>query len=124
MQSTLVVFNASWNDTCYHTFSMWAKWAAKYSTSQLKFGEINVTECENVARNYKVSTSGMAGHLPTLILFEDGVEYLRFPLNDLKTGKTAYVNEYNETELIKYFDLDKRFLATRDIGLEKKKGAT
>lgn len=51
-----------------------------------------------------------------MILFEDGVEYLRFPLNDLKTGKTAYVNEYNEKELIKYFDLDKRFLATRDIG--------
>lgn len=63
-----------------------------------------------------MSQSGIAGHLPTLILLEDGIEYLRFPLNDLKTGKTAYVNEYNEKELIKYFDLDKRFLATRDIG--------
>lgn len=90
----------------------------------MKFGEINVAELDNIARNYKVSTSGVAGHLPTLILFEDGVEYLRFPLLDLKTGKSAYVNEYNEKELIKYFDLDKRFLATRDIGLVKKKGAT
>ena len=25
---------------------------------------------------------------------------------------------------MRYFDLDKRYLATRDIGLEKKKGAT
>jgi hypothetical protein len=85
---------------------------------------VNVAELDNVARNYKISTSGIAGHLPALILFEDGVEYLRFPLIDLKTGKTAYVNEYNEKELIKYFDLDKRFLATRDLGLQKKKGTT
>ena len=31
---------------------------------------------------------------------------------------------YKEKELMRYFDLDKRFLATRDIGLEKKKAAT
>ena len=54
----------------------------------------------------------MAGQLPALILFEDGIEYLRFPLIDLRTGKSSYATEYNEKELIKYFYLDKRFLAT------------
>ncbi len=119
-----MIFNANWNDSCYHTYSLWAKLAAKFTTQHLQFAEVNVSDLENVARNYKVSTSGIAGHLPALILFEDGVEYLRFPLMDMSTGKTAYVNEYNEKELIKYFDLDKRFLATRDLGLVKKKGHT
>lgn len=78
-----MIFNATWNDTCYHTYSLWAKLAAKFSTQQMQFGEVNVSELDNVARNYKISTSGIAGHLPALILFEDGVEYLRFPLLDL-----------------------------------------
>lgn len=90
----------------------------------MRFGEVDIAELDNVARNYKVSMSGISGRLPTLILFEDGVEYLRFPLIDLKTGQSAYVREYSEKELVKYFDLDKRFLATRDAGLTKKKGAT
>lgn len=120
----MVIFNATWNDNCYHTYSIWAKWASKYTTSALKFGELNINEVDSVVRNYKVSTSGFAGHLPAVILFEDGVEYLRFPLLDLKTGKSIHANDYNEKELIKYFDLDKRFLATRDIGLEKKRGST
>lgn len=81
-----------------------------------------MSELESVARNFKVVTSGVAGYLPALILFEDGVEYLRFPLIDLRTGKTSVVNDYNEKELVKYFDLDKRFLATQDLGVEKKKG--
>lgn len=34
------------------------------------------------------------------------------------------VTNYKEKDLMRYFDLDKRFLATRDIGLEKKKGTT
>jgi len=62
---------------------LWAKLAAKFSTQQMQFGEVNVSELDNVARNYKISTSGIAGHLPALILYEDGVEYLRFPLLDL-----------------------------------------
>jgi hypothetical protein len=59
-----------------------------------------------------------------LILFEDGEEALRFPTLEEKTGKSGYALQYNEKELIKYFDLDKRFMATRDIGLEKKKAVT
>lgn len=72
LYSTVVIFNANWNDSCYHTYSLWVKLAAKFSTQFLQFAELNVSDLENVARNYKVSTSGIAGHLPALILFEDG----------------------------------------------------
>ena len=97
--------------------------AYRYTTSKLNFVEVDVQEFENIARLCKVSVSGFAGNLPALILFEDGKEVLRFPVND--TDKSSYTTlNYKEKELVKYFDLDKRHLATRDIGVEKKKAAT
>ena len=56
-----------------------------------------------------------------MILLEDGVEYLRFPPVDKETGKTGRVLGYKEKELIEYFNLDTRFLATQDAGIQKKK---
>jgi hypothetical protein len=46
-------------------------------------------------------------------LLEDGIEYLRFPPVDPKTGKPGKVIAYKPKELIKYFDFDNRYLATR-----------
>ncbi len=51
--------------------------------------------------------------MPSLILLEDGIEYLRFPPVDPKTGQPGKVVSYKPKEIIKYFDLDNRFLATR-----------
>jgi len=65
----------------------------------------------------------VSGHLPCIILFEDGKEKLRFPPLET-TGQQGRVIDYKDKELVKYFDLDQRYLATRDIGVEKKKGKT
>ena len=43
---------------------------------------------------------------------EDNLESLRFPPIDVNTGAYGRVVNYKEKELIKYFDLDNRFLAT------------
>jgi hypothetical protein len=64
-----------------------------------------------------------------LILFEDGKEISRFPLaaDDKNAKNYGNVSNYKEKELIKYFDLDKRYLATRaedSAVTEKKKAAT
>ena len=50
--------------------------------------------------------------LPTLILMEDNKEFLRFPPIDYEKATMSKVITYKEKELIKYFDLDRRFLAT------------
>ena len=63
----------------------------------------------------------MANQLPSLILLEDNVEYLRFPPVDVTTGKAGRVVNYKERELLKYFEFEARYLATQDIGVEKKK---
>ena len=64
-----------------------------------------------------------------MILFEDGKEIIRFPLaaDDKNAKDYSNVSNYKEKELIKYFDLDKRYLATRaedNAFTEKKKAAT
>ena len=64
-------------------------------------------------------------------MFEDGKEVLRFPLakEDEKPASgffgTDTTPQYYEKELVKYFDLDKRYLATNSVAAgEKKKAAT
>ena len=47
-----------------------------------------------------------------MILLEDNVENLRFPPVDYEKGALPKVINWKEKELIKYFDLDKRYLAT------------
>jgi hypothetical protein len=83
-----------------------------------------VNNFDQLAKKLKVYNMTQSGQLPCLILFEDGKEKLRFPPLDTTTGQIGRVIDYKEKELIKYFDLDQRHLATRDIGIEKKKGKT
>ena len=117
IQHTLVIFNAPWSDSCYFTFPMWAKFAIRFTTPKLNFIEVDVSRFESLAKLYKVNTSGF-GNLPALILFEDGREVLRFPLatDDKKAREynAGNISSYKDKDLIKYFDLDKRYLATRD----------
>lgn len=56
--------------------------------------------------------------MPTLLLLEDNVEYLRFPPIDYKTGAIGKAVNFKEKELVQYFDLDKRYLATNSLGKE------
>ena len=44
---------------------------------------------------------------------EENKEHLRFPPVDYDKGTLGRVLNFKEKELIKYFDLDKRFLATQ-----------
>ena len=68
--------------------------------------------------------SDIQGQLPGLVLLENGKEYRRFPPIDPDTGKQARVVAYKEKELINYFNLDDRCMATQDIGIVKKKAFT
>ena len=108
------MFTAPWADNCYFTYPLWVKFANRFSTPKMKFVEI---ECgtgrfDSIARAFKINLSNVAEQLPTLILLEDDVECLRFPPVDSETGQRARVLNYKERELVKYFDLDNRFLAT------------
>ena len=119
MQSTLLLFTAPWADNCYFTYPLWVRFANRFTSQKMKFVEIDCagSRFDSIARAFKINLSNVGNQLPSLVLLEDGAEYLRFPPVDKDTGKTARVLDYKEKELIKYFDLDNRFLATQDAGL-------
>ena len=61
VKSTFLVFNANWCDQCYYTYSLWVKFANKYTTSKMQFIEIDVTQFDSLARHFKVNTGSLAG---------------------------------------------------------------
>jgi hypothetical protein len=101
---------------------MWDRLATRFTTPNLKFVEVDVLRFDSLARLYRVATTGFEKGLPALILFEDGKEVLRFPLSkDEKSSGwlgSSSIPQYYEKELIKYFDLDKRYLATSSVPTE------
>ena len=66
---------------------------------------------QSVARYFKVNFED-GNQLPTMILLEDNVENLRSPPVDYEKGALPKVINWKEKELIKYFDMDKRYMAT------------
>jgi hypothetical protein len=50
----------------------------------------------DLAKRYSINTSGVSRQLPTLILFEDGVEKERFPPYDEKTKRYMKVLKYDK----------------------------
>lgn len=68
----------------------------KYSTKLMKYGEVNVAVLKDLAKKFNINLSGVSRQLPTLILFEEGEEKLRFPPIDEKTGKVPRVLKYDK----------------------------
>ena len=68
----------------------------KYTTPMLKFAEVNVALLKDLAKKYDINTSTLSRQLPSLILFENGQEQLRFPPIDEKSGKVTKVLKYDK----------------------------
>jgi len=109
------VFTASWADNCYFTHPLWVRFSNRFTTDKVKVLEVDCTggaAFNKLVKAFKINTKGVANQLPTIVLLEDNKEYLRFPPIDVNTGAYGRVVNYKETELIKYFDLDKRYMST------------
>ena len=86
--------------------------ADKFSTSKVKFYEIDCTKFPELHKEFKIDINIASNQLPTIILLESEKEYLRFPPSDLGRSSFTKVN-YKFMELSKYFDLEQRFLSTK-----------
>jgi len=67
-----------------------------------------------LAKKYKINTSGFSSQLPTVMMLEDGEEVKRFPPIDEKTKKVSKVAKFDYKILLRYFDLESRYLETRE----------
>jgi len=109
----IVEFFADWAETCVYTKPIWIEFSNKYSTKNLRFAEVNLSTLPEMAKTYNINTSAISRQLPTLILFEDGKEVIRFPPYDDASQRYMRVQKYSKKDIAKYFDLEERYLATR-----------
>lgn len=72
---------------------------------------VNVTQLPEIAKLFNINLSGISRQLPTVILFENGIETQRFPaIND--EGKIGKVIKYDSAKLAEWFDLPTRYRET------------
>ena len=66
----------------------------------------------SLAKRFNINTSGFTKQLPTVLVIEDGAEKVRFPpiKEDNKVDK---IIKLDYKILLKYFDLESRYLETR-----------
>lgn len=99
IKSTLLVFTATWSDTCVNTYSMWVKLANRFSTPKVQVIEVDTSRHESIARFFGVNHKD-GNQLPSLVLLEDNKEYLRFPPFDYDKGTLPTTLTFKEKELI------------------------
>lgn len=70
---------------------------------------MNVTNLPNLAKRFNINTSGFTKQLPTVLILEDGQETVRFPPIK-KDNKVDRIVKLDYKILLKYFDLESRYL--------------
>ena len=94
-----VEFYAEFVDVCLSTQPIWAEYSNKFTTKNLRFAEVNLDRNKELAEKFEIDMSTMSNQLPTLILFEDGEEVMRFPPKDIQKSKWAKKVTYDKNIL-------------------------
>jgi len=102
----LVEFYASWSPPCVDLEPTYAELSCKYATDKFKFAKLDLMRWPKVGQDYGIDVSGTSKQLPTLVLFEKGVETVRIP-HRYQDGRVARAR-LRKQDLIAAFSLDDR----------------
>lgn len=104
----LVMFSAPWCPPCSDFSPIFAELSQTYGDlPNLQFGKVDVSRYADVAKKHDINTSTFTRQLPTLILFENGVEKDRQPLNDSKGRVAPFA--FSKGNVVEVFELDKLY---------------
>lgn len=102
----LVCFYASWSPPCNDFAPVFAEISNKFSgLNNLKFAKFDCNLYPEIAKKFNISTSSLSKQLPTVALFQKGVETKRRPFIDSKGNVFKFVMSYEN--VVKEFDLNK-----------------
>lgn len=114
----VVLVYAHWSPKCAQLSRIFSNMSLRYSHPDLKFAKVDIGRWPGVGVICGVDTSFFSSALPSLILFEDGMEVCRIPHKD-----TTFPTDYNETLVATQFELDMRLIKTRSrAGSTTKRG--
>nr|XP_025970153.1 thioredoxin-related transmembrane protein 2 [Dromaius novaehollandiae] len=116
----IVEFFANWSSECQSFAPIFADLSLKYNCSGLHFGKVDVGRYTDVSTRYKVSTSPLTKQLPTLILFQGGVETMRRPQIDKKGRAVSWT--FSEENVIREFSLNELYQRAKKQGRPRDEG--
>lgn len=109
----LICFYAPWSPPCNDFASVFAEISNKFGDlKNLKFGKFDVNLYPEVARKFNVSNSSLSKQLPSVVLFEKGVETKRRPFIDSKGNVFKFIFSYEN--VVKEFDLNKIYFECKN----------
>ena len=103
----LVCFYATWSPPCNDFAPVFARLSTKYAgLNNFKLAKFDCNLYPDIAaKSFNVSTSSLSKQLPSVILFERGVETKRRPFMDSKGTVYPFIFSYDN--IVKEFDLNK-----------------
>ena len=109
----LVCFFAPWSPPCNDFSPVFAELSNKFGgLSNFKFAKFDVNLYPEVANKFNISNSSLSKQLPTVVLFEKGVETKRRPFVDSKGTVYKFVMSYDN--IVKEFDLNKIYFECKN----------
>jgi len=107
----VVAFYAAWSPACINFAHIYSKISHSYTTSNLKFGKVDVGRFADLAAEYHINTSSLSRQLPTVVLFQDGKEVGRVPA--IVAGKVQKFF-FKEEDIVQAFDLNNLYAKSKD----------
>jgi thiol-disulfide isomerase/thioredoxin len=103
----LICFHVPWSPPCTNFTPIFAELSNKYAgLNNLKFGKFDCNLYPEIAAKHGIDTSALtSSQLPTVILFEKGVETKRRPFVDSKGSVYKFLMSHDN--VVKDFDLNK-----------------
>lgn len=109
----LVCFYAPWSPPCKDFTPVFAELSNKFGgLNNLKFAKFDANLYPDIANKFDISTSSLSRQLPTVILFEKGVETKRRPFIDSKGKVFNYIMSYEN--IVKDFNLNKIYFECKN----------
>mmetsp|Transcript_14117 Transcript_14117/g.36227 ORF Transcript_14117/g.36227 Transcript_14117/m.36227 type:complete len:292 (-) Transcript_14117:277-1152(-) len=118
----LVECYAPWSPPCVHLEPVFADLSLKYTTSKLKFGKLDLGRWPSAAADLRIDVGGASHQLPTIIMYQAGVEVGRIP--HVSADGSYSKRKFRRSDIIRAFDLDghyARTVVTSKPGAKKQK---
>lgn len=106
----LVECYAPWSPPCVHLEPVFADLSMKYTTPKLKFGKLDLGRWPAAAPELRIDVGGASQQLPTIIMYEAGVEVGRIP--HVFADGSYPKGKFRRSDIIRAFDLDGHYVRT------------
>ncbi|CAH1802208.1 unnamed protein product [Owenia fusiformis] len=104
----VIEWYAAWSPPCVNFSEIFSKISEKYSLDNLRFGKIDASRYEAVAKRYGVNTAPWSKQLPSCVVYQGGKEKDRVPLID-PVKKKVYRFLFTEENVIRDLGLNELY---------------